>query len=661
MTTPPNKKSVAISSAKAHREKEMTELQQLNSRLEAVVVKQREKDENQGGLMREIEKLRVYYEKEIDSLTAAHEDAVAIVRAKRDEHANDAKLLKENNKRQEAMIAGLRRKNDDLEGQLQDLQKEMEALQNKNTKLAIELQQLKTSFKVTKSENERVERERDEIKQELKTKQQADDVNGKPSDVLQSQLRTLQEEYDIKCNELKEEKRLRRTEREQSAAALEVQVRDIRAEFTKKMTETLRNQAQSLNEKMAELRERMEKEYTQQLADKADELARALERLQEEANQRADAEAQLGMNEKDPERMVQGDQAKRIQDLQKQIADNDKKHRAQEAATKNKFQRPLLELTAERDALKNVVQDLEGQLGKKQDFESTIANLEDDAKFWKDESGKLQKQLATTQDLNREIASLEAKLKSKDTLQKTLEDQLNKANNEIFRKDEDYESLLGLKVALDMEIKSFRWLLENEESRLGMDVPPSSKKRKRDHAETPAVATPAVATPAPASRLKPKSKATETPLTISSSRPTTLLPSFESPPTPAPATSTPPVDKRSAFATASLGADINIRKLNGKKKQPVSLEIANDSDKDVLLDGWSIRFSDATSHVAEYSIPDLSPLRPGEAFTVWLSGKAKGSSDRNVQWSFDFKNIESNSKFSLVNPYGSVQSDVACK
>jgi chromosome segregation ATPase len=230
----------------------------------------------------------------------------------------------------------------------------------------------------------------------------------------------------------------------------------------------------ALNGKMVELRIKMEQEYVQQLNEKSDELQRAMERLAEAAQATAEAEAKLHMIENDPDKMVAADQSKRIHDLQKKLADAEKAHRLEIKSLQNQHNRAMGEMSNERDALKKANSQFEKELDGQQDWEAQIHSLSEDVNFWKGECEKLQQSLHTQKELHRCIAEQEALLKGQERLVGTLRQQISRIGDQLARKDEEYESLLGLKVALDMEIKSYRWLLENEENRLGI----SSKKRK---------------------------------------------------------------------------------------------------------------------------------------------------------------------------------------
>lgn len=467
---------------KKTREQEQYELHGLNGRLEACIMRQREKDENEAELRREIDNLRRYFEREIETLTASHESAITVVRQKRDQFAEENKVLKANFERSEGMVFSLRQENDDLKLQLKDMQKQLEMFQTQVSEMKMEMDRLKITIQQLRDQLSQAEQARDAALGEvqsihMKAEMEAREMGGSPQQVLGAKLESLTAELGGLQNQLREANRALRAEREANAIGLEERAKDIRAELNGKMLEILRERDMSLNDKVTELRIKMEQEYTIRFQEKSDELQRAMERLAEHAQLAAEAEAKLHMIENDPERMVAQDQSARIHDQQKELSDKEKEFRLTMKQLTQKHSRAFQELVAERDSLKARNEQLEAMLDQKEDSDANVHNLTDDLKFWKDECTKMQAQLHTQKELHKTIAEQEALLKGQESLVNTLRAQLAQCNADMAKKDEDYESLLGLKVALDMEIKSYRWLLENEETRLGLDSE-SSKKRK---------------------------------------------------------------------------------------------------------------------------------------------------------------------------------------
>lgn len=114
---------------------------------------------------------------------------------------------------------------------------------------------------------------------------------------------------------------------------------------------------------------------------------------------------------------------------------------------------------------------------------------------------------------------------------------------------------------------------------------------------------------------------------------------------------------RAQCSRASLDADVAITQLNLKPagKKPCSLEVTNNADVDITLDGWSLNFKAGPSGGVAFRFPDLSPLRPGkflwfrghtvrtqvtflhvllgQSVTVWMWASGKVAvGDRDVVW-----------------------------
>jgi hypothetical protein len=92
-------------------------------------------------------------------------------------------------------------------------------------------------------------------------------------------------------------------------------------------------------------------------------------------------------------------------------------------------------------------------------------------------------QLAIRDSLASRIAELEQQLKA----ERAKPHQLVAEKNDIIRrikaafkrKDAEFDELMDIKIALAMEIKAYRAMLESEEHRIGI-TEPATKKRKRD-------------------------------------------------------------------------------------------------------------------------------------------------------------------------------------
>ncbi|PKU43026.1 hypothetical protein llap_6661 [Limosa lapponica baueri] len=93
---------------------------------------------------------------------------------------------------------------------------------------------------------------------------------------------------------------------------------------------------------------------------------------------------------------------------------------------------------------------------------SHLASLQKESRAWQDRVQELEESLAKERENCRKILS--EKEKDMAEIRNQMQEQLN-----------DYEQLLDLKLALDMEIEAYRKLLEGEEERLKLSPSPSSR------------------------------------------------------------------------------------------------------------------------------------------------------------------------------------------
>ncbi|XP_037534532.1 keratin, type II cytoskeletal 8 [Nematolebias whitei] len=94
------------------------------------------------------------------------------------------------------------------------------------------------------------------------------------------------------------------------------------------------------------------------------------------------------------------------------------------------------------------------------DLNRMISRLQNEIEAVKAQRANLEAQIAEAEERG-ELAVKDAKLRIKD-----LEDALQKAKTEMARQVREYQDLMNIKLALDIEIATYRKLLEGEESRL---------------------------------------------------------------------------------------------------------------------------------------------------------------------------------------------------
>jgi hypothetical protein len=199
------------------------------------------------------------------------------------------------------------------------------------------------------------------------------------------------------------------------------------------------------------------------------------------------------------------------------------------------------------------------------------------------------------------------------------------------KKDEEFDELMDIKIALAMELKAYRTMIETEEDRLGYKSP--LKVRKMPN-------TPSFVAPSPRS-----TTTTTTTTTIEESKEEAFSSNYQA--------SMSAVDSREEPSSSLL--------ISGTDFEGQYIRIRNGGTEAVPLAGWSLR-----SHKkgTEFNFPESVRLRPGESFTVRTlhadnaEAKAKTESDSNsigtVAWSKPHVWDETGDEAQLIDPSGEV-------
>ncbi|NXD76600.1 LAML3 protein, partial [Halcyon senegalensis] len=170
------------------------------------------------------------------------------------------------------------------------------------------------------------------------------------------------------------------------------------------------------------------------------------------------------------------------------------------------------------------------------------------------------------------------------------EKEMVKARQEAQAQLEEYENLLDVKLALDLEINTYRMMLEGEEHRLKLSPSPSSQSTT-----TQAVSQGRRFLPGKKRKMKEAKKRGHS----------------------------------GGFKTverASSSGNVSIEEIDADGKY---VRLKNNSDEDQPLHGWALRRHLGTTSDAIYKFPSRFTLQAGQVVTIWseAAGVSPGPSD----------------------------------
>ncbi|CAL8246657.1 unnamed protein product [Lota lota] len=188
------------------------------------------------------------------------------------------------------------------------------------------------------------------------------------------------------------------------------------------------------------------------------------------------------------------------------------------------------------------------------------------------------------------------------------EQELAALRSQLLRQLEDYESLLDVKLALDMEINAYRKMLEVEEQRLHLSPSPSQHgagAQTREHSSCP---------------VRGKKRKHEG---ASSSSP--------------------------AYKMSTRGASRGSMSVAEVDLEGNYVVLKNDSEEEQPLGGWVVRRTQPNSGDISFHIPPNYVLPGGSTLTIWATGVEAGLEDLILQGHRSWGPV-TNTRVILLNP-----------
>jgi len=318
----------------------------------------------------------------------------------------------------------------------------------------------------------------------------------------------------------------------------------------------------------------------------------------------------------------------RVEILQGQLS-------SQRTTAEDKMSRAVREHAKEVASLKAEIDILEGQLQSGSKQNAALATAEEEVDFLRKERETLRSEIT---DQKKTLVSANATGKKVTAMQSQI-DFLVQQNTQL-KADKDqceveYISLMDVKVALDMEIRAYRLLLENEEHRLEPKAVAVEVEEDTKHTEEEPTTTTTtlkrrrnvVVTPAPKAKRSRQGTARKSTARKSRAKPVVDDSDDDEPP---------------------VEPTFQISDMDAKK----CVKVTNNTKQQQSLDGWSLKVH---SNKKAFFFPDAAAVKPGKTVTVWF-GTGKKPRDA-VEWDEEDIFAEKDKVF-LMSPEGVGHSSV---
>ncbi|KAM4037602.1 lamin-B3-like isoform 2-T2 [Anomaloglossus baeobatrachus] len=516
---------------------EKEELRHLNDRLAAYIERVRSLEADKSLLRLQLEEKEEVTTREVSTLRLLYETELADARKLLDHTANErARLQVELGKiREEHRV--LQARNSKKESDLSLTQSQLRDLEAKLNVKEAELATALSAQRSLEDQNRELKAQIAALESSLRdtTKQLHDEMLWRVD--LENKMQTLKEQLDFEKSVHSQEVREMRTRHDTKIVEIDS---GRRIEFESKLAEALQELRKDHEQQIKDYKEQLEKTFCAKMYYK-----RITMKAKEVVEQQKREDMEL-------KRLVESEVQGQIETRK----DSDQLENAQLAAAKNSDY-----ASATREEIMSTklrIDTMSSQMSQCQKQNSALEN----------KVRELQEILDRSQDMHRRQMS--EKDREVADMRHTLQIQL-----------EEYEQLLDVKLALDMEINAYRKMLEGEEQRLKLSPSPSRSTVSRTSSSQTSRS------------LRGKKRKLEE-SDRGESRPGYKI-----------------------IQEASSSGPVSIEEIEPEGKY---LRLVNNSDEDQQLSGWTIKREQGSLPDIVFKLPGRYILKAGQHVTIWAAG-----------------------------------------